>query len=143
MLVAAKMVETAPPQVEIRSESDCVMARKVVRAAATELGFGITDVTRIVTAVSELARNIFVYAKSGVMRWRALDPDPYPGIEIVFTDQGPGIADLDLAMQKGYSSGTGLGMGLPGVRNLMDDMVVETEVGRGTTVRIKKWLRRT
>ena len=119
------------------------MARKVVRAAATELGFGITDVTRIVTAVSELARNIFVYAKSGVMRWRALDPDPYPGIEIVFTDQGPGIADLDLAMQKGYSSGTGLGMGLPGVRNLMDDMVVETEVGRGTTVRIKKWLRRT
>jgi serine/threonine-protein kinase RsbT len=125
----------------IGSENDIVAARRAVRTAATELQFGITDVTRIVTAASELARNIYVHAGSGVMRWRTLQQAHRVGLELVFEDRGPGIADLSLAMQDGYSTNAGLGMGLPGSRRLMDEFQIHTHVSDGTTVSVRKWRR--
>jgi serine/threonine-protein kinase RsbT len=126
----------------IGSEGDIVMARKVVRNAATALGFGITDVTRIVTAASELTRNIYQYAGSGVMRWRCLSRDARLGLELIFEDRGPGIADVTKAMEAGFTTGKGLGMGLPGAKRLMDEMTVQSQAGKGTTVEVRKWLRR-
>lgn len=125
---------------QIGSENDIVSARRVVREAAVDLGFGVTDVTRIVTAASELTRNIYLYAGSGQMSWRRVF-HPHEGIELVFSDDGPGIADIDQAMRAGYTSGNGLGMGLPGSKRLMDDMEVSSQVGRGTRIRICKYLR--
>ncbi len=125
----------------IGSEGDIVMARRVVRNAATALGFGITDVTRIVTAASELTRNIYQYAGSGVMRWRPLRRDARVGLELIFEDRGPGIPDVDKAMEAGFSTGKGLGMGLPGAKRLMDEMTVQSLLGKGTTVEARKWLR--
>ena len=132
-----------PRQGEFRigSESDIVTARKVVRNAATALGFGITDVTRIVTAASELTRNIYHYAGSGVMRWRPLNRNARLGLELVFEDSGPGIPDVAKAMEAGFSTGKGLGLGLPGAKRLMDEMAVQSQVGKGTTVEVRKWLR--
>jgi len=123
----------------IESESDLVTVRKVVRGLATTTGFGITDLTRIVTAASELARNVLCYAGSGYMRWRTLSLDNRVGIELTFADQGPGIPDVALAMQEGYTTSGGLGMGLPGTKRLMDEMEIQTELGKGTTVTIQKW----
>jgi serine/threonine-protein kinase RsbT len=125
----------------IEAESDIVAARRVVREAATQLGFGVTDVTRIVTAASELARNVFKYAGKGVMRWRPLEDGSRCGIELRFEDCGPGIEDVARALEEGYSTGGGLGMGLPGARRLMDEMEIRSIVGNGTTVTLKKWRR--
>lgn len=125
----------------IGTENDIVMARKSIREAAVALGFGVTDVTRIVTATSELTRNIYVYAGGGVMRWHPISRDGQ-GLELVFEDQGPGIPDIAQAMQPGFSTGKGLGMGLPGSKRLMDEMDVQSEIGKGTTIWIRKWLRK-
>lgn len=123
----------------IESESNIVMARKVVRDAATSLGFGLTDVTRIVTATSELTRNIYHYANTGVMRWRVLNQGSTVGLELTFEDSGPGIPDIQKAMEPGYTTGKSLGMGLPGSKRLMDEMTIESTVGKGTTVTVRKW----
>jgi len=135
------MNEPHQGEFQITSENDIVMARKVVRDAATALGFGITDVTRIVTAASELTRNIYHYAKSGVMHWRALKQDSRVGLELTFKDSGPGIPDVERAMEPGFTTGNGLGMGLPGSKRLMDEMTIESAVGKGTTVVVRKWLK--
>ena len=136
------MTSVAEGEVPIEDESHIVTVRTTVRDAAGKLGFGLTDVTRIVTAASELARNVFRYAGAGVMRWRALKVGEASGIELVFVDHGPGIADIELAMREGYSSARGMGMGLPGARRLMDDFDLQSAVGQGTTVTIRKWCRR-
>ncbi|HXT37711.1 MAG TPA: anti-sigma regulatory factor [Chloroflexota bacterium] len=136
------MTSVAQGEVPIQDESHIVTVRTTVRDAASRMGFGITDVTRIVTAASELARNVFRYAGVGVMRWRALDDGGANGIELVFVDHGPGIADIELALREGFSSARGMGMGLPGSRRLMDDFDIQSTVGQGTTVTIRKWLRR-
>jgi serine/threonine-protein kinase RsbT len=128
-------------ELSIRSEHDIVVARRTVREAAAHLGFREADVTRIVTAASELARNVYKYAGEGVMRWRSLQSDSRAGIELQFVDHGPGIADIALALQPGYSSSKGLGMGLPGAKRLMDDLQIESVVGEGTRITLKKWLR--
>jgi serine/threonine-protein kinase RsbT len=135
------MNEQHQGEFRITSENDIVMARKVVRDAATALGFGLTDVTRIVTAASELTRNIYHYARSGVMRWRSLNQAAKVGLELTFEDNGPGIPDIDKAMEAGFSTGKGLGMGLPGSKRLMDEMTIESTVGKGTTVVVRKWLK--
>ena len=135
------MNEPHQGEFQITSENDIVMARKVVRDAATALGFGITDVTRIVTAASELTRNIYHYAKSGVMHWRVLKQDSRVGLELTFKDSGPGIPDVERAMEPGFTTGKGLGMGLPGSKRLMDEMTIESTVGKGTTVVVRKWLK--
>lgn len=128
-------------KVTIDKESDIIVVRKIVREAAAKLNFSITDITRIVTAASELARNVFLYAGSGIMKWRALDANPNVGMELIFEDHGPGIDDLEQVMRKGYSTSGGLGLGLPGSRRLMDEMEITSQAGKGTTIIIKKWRR--
>jgi serine/threonine-protein kinase RsbT len=123
----------------IKCETDIVLARRTVREAAIGVGFGVTDTTRIVTAASELARNIFKYAGEGRMTLCSLDRAGRTGLELRFIDQGPGIPDLARAMESGYSSSGGLGMGLPGAKRLMDEMEIESAVGSGTTVTLRKW----
>jgi serine/threonine-protein kinase RsbT len=130
---------TLEGQVPITVESDIVIARRTVREVATQVGFGPTDVTRIVTAASELARNIFQYAGKGTMHWRPVEDHGRPGLELRFVDNGPGIADVSLALQEGYSTGEGLGLGLSGAKRLMDTMDIESNPGQGTKITVKKW----
>jgi serine/threonine-protein kinase RsbT len=132
------------PQGEIRigAEVDIITARKVVRELASQAGFGLTDVTRIVTAASELARNVFRYAGTGVLRWRKIDTVTGTGVEFIFEDFGPGIADVDQAMQEGFTTSGGLGVGLPGAKRLMDEFQIRSEPGKGTVVKISKWRRK-
>ena len=136
------MTDMRQGEVAISEEVDIVAVRKAVRGASAAGGFGVTDVTRIVTSASELARNVYVYAGSGVLRWRLLNADGRSGIELTFEDQGPGIADVDQAMEVGYTTSGGLGMGLPGSKRLMGEMEVRSEVGSGTRVTVRKWLAR-
>lgn len=126
-------------EVSIETEGDIVLARRRVRELALATGFSPTDVTRVVTAASELARNIFQYAGKGAMRWRTIENNGHPGLELQFVDQGPGIENVEVAFREGYSTGEGLGMGLPGTRRLMDEMEIQTQRGQGTTITIKKW----
>lgn len=128
-------------EVRINSESDIVTARKIVRDTAIAIGFGVTDVTRIVTAASELTRNVFRYAGCGVMHWRMVNDGGVVGLELTFEDHGPGIPDIERAMEMGYTTKGGLGLGLPGAKRLMDEMEIESEVGKGTRVTVKKWRR--
>jgi serine/threonine-protein kinase RsbT len=133
------MIDDLQGEVSIVDESHIITVRKSVREVATRLGFGLTDVTRIITAASELARNIYHYAGKGVMHWRVLDTGTNTGIELTFIDHGPGIPDLDQVMQEGYSTSGGLGMGLPGSKRLMDEFEIKSTAGLGTTVTVKKW----
>lgn len=135
------MSEETEREVGIDAESDIVLARRAVREAALALGFGVTDSTRIVTAASELARNIFKYAGKGVVKLHALHEPDRHGLEICFVDHGPGIPDVNIAMQEGFSTSKSFGMGLPGARRLMDEMEVSSKVGVGTTVVVRKWRR--
>lgn len=135
------MIEQQSGQVPIAGESDIIIVRQFVRDRARDLGFGITDVTRIVTAASELTRNIYLYAGTGVLTWRELRQRSRVGIELIFADRGPGISNIDEAMEVGFSTKGLLGLGLPGVKKLMDEMEIKSEVGKGTTVVVRKWLR--
>lgn len=136
------MVQPLSDELPIRSEGDIVLVRKAIREAAKAIGFSGTDITRIVTATSELARNIFKYAGSGKVSYRKEYQFGQGGIAIVFADKGPGIADVTKALLPGYSSGDGLGMGLPGSRRLMDFLEINSTAGQGTTVTVRKWLPR-
>lgn len=128
-------------ELAIDTERDIVVARRMARELAMQAGFGCTDVTRIVTVASEMARNIYKYAGSGVMRWRRLVEECRAGLELQFVDSGPGIADIELALQPGYSTGDSLGLGLPATRRLMDEVDIDTALGRGTRITLKKWRR--
>jgi serine/threonine-protein kinase RsbT len=130
-------------ELPIKTEGDLVTCRKAIRTLATSAGFGMTDVTRIVTSVSELARNIYVHAGSdGVMHWQIHNQSGKVGLELIFKDQGVGIANVEQALQAGFStSNNSLGMGLSGVKRLMDEMDIVSELGVGTTVTIVKWAR--
>lgn len=128
--------ETIP----IRDEYDIVTARSAGKTIALSIGFGLVDQTRISTAISELARNILRYAKTGTVCVRLVTADGKDGIEVVAEDQGPGISNLELAMTDGHSTGKGLGAGLPGTKRLMDEFEIDTKVGRGTTVTTRKWV---
>jgi serine/threonine-protein kinase RsbT len=127
--------------VRIASDSDIVVARQVGRTLAMLLGFTGSDLTLIATAISEVARNIVVYAGHGEVLVDETTDGHRRGIVIVARDRGPGIPDLNRAMQDGYSTSGSLGMGLPGAKRLMSDFEIVTEVGKGTTVTMKKWLR--
>jgi serine/threonine-protein kinase RsbT len=126
-------------EVQIRSDNDIVAARRMVRAVAQSLDFGMTDVTRIVTATSELARNVVLYAGSGVMRWRELGISGRVGVELTVEDNGPGIANIAQVMQEGYTTSGGLGLGLPGSKRLMDEFEIASEIGKGTRITMRKW----
>jgi len=131
----------AEDRVPIRTDADIVQARQKGREMATRLGFASTDLVLITTAISELARNILLYAKDGEIMVKALNSGERNGILLVARDQGPGIPNIDLAMQGGYSTSGNLGLGLPGVRRLMDEMDIESKVGTGTTITARKWKR--
>jgi serine/threonine-protein kinase RsbT len=128
--------------VAINDEMDIMATRRTVRDVAAKLGFGMTDTVRIVTAASELARNVFKYAGSGTLRWRSLIQGQMEGLELCFEDRGPGIEDVAGAMKDGFTSGDGMGMGLPGAKRLMDEMEISTRTGEGTTVIVRKWRKR-
>ncbi len=125
--------------IPVKEELDIVTARQAGRELSRSLGFSIVDLTRITTAISELARNIILYADSGTVTIETINQADTLGIEIIAQDNGPGIADVDKAMEDGFSTSNGLGAGLPGVRRLMDDFELKTEVDKGTTIRIVKW----
>ena len=128
-------------RVAIQREADIVAARQAGRQLAQQLGFASTDQTLIATAISEVARNIVVYANEGEIVLSRAEESGRVGIQVVAIDSGPGIDNKDLAMRDGYSTKNSLGLGLPGARRLMDDFALESEVGRGTTVTMKKWKR--
>lgn len=125
--------------IQIKEETDIVRARAAAKDKARELGFGLVDQTRISTAVSELARNVFAYAGEGEVHIEELT-NPHHGIRITFIDEGPGIPNVELAMKDGWSSINSMGKGLPGAKRLTDYMEIKTEPGKGTTVIIEKWL---
>ncbi|HEY5946380.1 MAG TPA: anti-sigma regulatory factor [Kofleriaceae bacterium] len=128
-------------RVAIQREADIVLARQAGRQLAAQLGFTSTDQTLIATAISEVARNIVVYANHGEIVLSRADDGARVGIQVQAIDSGPGIDNKDLAMRDGYSTKNSLGLGLPGARRLMDDFALDSEVGRGTTVTMKKWKR--
>jgi len=127
--------------VPVRSDLDIVTARVEGRELAKELGFGVIDQARIATAISELTRNIVQYAEEGQVTIRPIEDGGRTGIEVICEDEGPGIPDIELAVQDGYSTSKSLGMGLSGARRLMDDFEIESEIGMGTSVIVRKWLR--
>jgi serine/threonine-protein kinase RsbT len=128
-------------RVAIRTDADVVTARQEARTMGAALGFSSTDLTLLATAISEVARNITTYAGEGEVALRVLRENAREGIEVVASDAGPGIADVELAMQDGYTTGNGLGLGLPGTRRLVDDFELRTRPGAGTTIRLVKWAR--
>lgn len=123
----------------IRSSEDVVMVRQAVREFAKSAGFSLVDETKIVTAASELARNVIQYGGGGTVRLEGLNDDVRRGVRLVFEDQGPGIADLDLALRDGYSTGGGLGLGLSGARRLANEFEIDSRPGVGTRVAITRW----
>jgi serine/threonine-protein kinase RsbT len=127
-------------RVPITSAEDIVTARQHVRSLATELGFDGAEVTLIAAAISEVSRNIVEYAKCGEIILRSENHGARHGLCVVARDHGPGIADVAQAMQYGFSSRKGLGVGLPGAKWLMDEFDIESKVGVGTTITMKKWL---
>jgi serine/threonine-protein kinase RsbT len=131
---------TGEARVHIRSSSDIVAARQQGRELAARIGFSISNLTMIATAISEVARNIVEYAGEGVITVKLIREGNRAGVKIVATDAGPGIADLAAVMRDGFSTGQGMGMGLPGARRLMDDFEIASEIAKGTTVVMKKWL---
>ena len=128
-------------RVAIRTDADVVTARQEARTMGAALGFSSTDLTLLATAISEVARNITTYAGEGEVLLRVLHDGGRAGIEVVASDDGPGITDVELAMQDGYTTGNGLGLGLPGTRRLVDEFELDTEPGSGTRIRLVKWTR--
>jgi serine/threonine-protein kinase RsbT len=123
----------------IKTEADIVQARQVVRKWATEQMFPLVDQTKIVTAASELARNTVIYGRGGTMRLEALTDGGRRGLRLTFEDQGPGIADLEQALTDGFTTGTGLGLGLSGARRLSNEFQLHSKPGEGTRVTIARW----
>ena len=128
-------------RIAIQREADIVLARQAGRQLAAQLGFSATDQTLIATAISEVARNIVVYAVHGEVVLTSVEDGARIGVQVTATDNGPGIDNKELALRDGFSTKNSLGLGLPGAKRLMDDFQLESEVGRGTTVTMKKWKR--
>ena len=125
--------------IPLASEQDIVLARQAIRKAALQLGFSIVDQTKIVTAVSELVRNAVVYGGGGTLKWETVAQNGKQGLRLTISDQGRGIEDLTLAMKDGWTTGTGLGMGLPGAKRLVNEFKIVSERGVGTTVIVTRW----
>ena len=125
----------------VRTDQDVVRVRQAVRTLAVAVKLSLVDQTKLVTAASELARNTLVYGGGGTVEVSRIDNGRRSGIRIVFSDQGPGIDDLDLALTDGYTTGGGLGLGLSGARRLVDEFDIDTAVGQGTTISVTKWCR--
>lgn len=126
--------------IPINIEADIFIARQNSREIATNFGFGTIDVALIATAVSELTRNIITYAGKGRLTLELIEEQRRKGIKVVASDEGPGIENIELALQDGFSTSGSLGLGLPGVRRLMDDFEIHSKFGSGTSITAKKWL---
>jgi len=134
------MPATQPSQLELRSEQDVVRARQVVRKLAQEHGFSLVEQTKLVTASSELARNTLIHGGGGHMEMEVLtEAGGRSGIRLRFVDEGPGIADMKLAMTDGWTSGNGLGLGLTGSKRLASEFDIQSAPGQGTRVTIVRW----
>ena len=125
--------------VPLRSEEDIVASRQKVRALTQQLKFSLVDQTKMITAASELSRNTVVHGGGGSMRWELLDDGVRRGLRLHFEDQGPGIADAKLALTDGWTSGTGMGLGLPGSKRLVNEFDLQSVPGQGTRVSITRW----
>ena len=126
-------------QLPIATEYDVVIARQTVRKWGAELGFNLVDQTKVLTAASELARNVLVHGGGGTARLEILNDGSRRGLRLTFEDQGPGIPDIELALRDGYTTGSGLGLGLGGSKRLVSDFDFTSTVGKGTRVTITKW----
>ena len=123
----------------ILSEQNIVASRQMVRALCQDLKLSLVDQTKMITAASELSRNTLIHGGGGRMRWEVLDAGAKTGLALHFEDEGPGIADMKLAMTDGWTSGGGMGLGLPGSKRLVSDFTVDSAPGKGTRVSITKW----
>lgn len=126
-------------ELPLRNDHDVVLARQAVRRMTQQLSFSLVDQTKMVTATSELARNTVIYGGGGTLSWEMLDGAPRSGLRLTFLDHGPGIANLDLALTDGWSSGNGLGMGLTGARRLVNAFEIDSKIGVGTRVTVTRW----
>ncbi|HEX3911903.1 MAG TPA: ATP-binding protein [Steroidobacteraceae bacterium] len=126
-------------ELPLNSEHDIVLGRQAVRRLAQDQGFSLVDQTKLVTAASELARNAFNYGGGGSLYWEVLLDGARRGVRLTFQDAGPGIADLELALTDGWTSGDGLGLGLSGARRLVNEFEIESTVGVGTRVTVARW----
>jgi len=133
--MVVQRAETHP----LHTSADVVRVRQIVRGWSVELGFSLVDQTKVVTAASEVARNTVTYGGGGTARLEALQDGGRRGLRVIFEDKGPGIVDIQRALQDGYTSGTGLGLGLGGARRLSNDFTIESRVGEGTRVTIVRW----
>jgi serine/threonine-protein kinase RsbT len=132
-------VEDTTGQQPLRSEEDIVASRQKVRVLTQQLKFSLVDQTKMITAASELSRNTLVHGKGGAMRWELLDDGLRRGLRLHFEDEGPGIADTRLALTDGWTSGTGMGLGLPGSKRLVHEFELQSTPGVGTRVTITRW----
>jgi serine/threonine-protein kinase RsbT len=123
----------------IQSSADVVLIRQAVRQFAVEIGFSLVDQTKIITAASELARNTLDYGGGGTVQLEIFQQGQRRGLKLTFEDQGPGIPDIDMALRDGFTTGTGLGMGLGGAKRLVNDFTIESAVGKGTRITITRW----
>jgi serine/threonine-protein kinase RsbT len=133
------MVVTKTESLPVQTEQDIVLARQAVRRLAQEAAFGLVDQTKIVTAASELARNTVIYGGGGAVLCELLLDGQKKGVRLTFKDSGPGIADLALAMKDGWTSGSGMGLGLSGTKRLVNEFDIDSAPGRGTRVTVTRW----
>lgn len=123
----------------VQNEEDLILVRTFVKSKSVELGLSLVNQTKCITAASELARNTLIYGKGGVVKLEIVESGGRQGLRMIFEDKGPGIKDIDQAMTDGYTSGNGMGLGLSGSKRIMDEFILRTEPGAGTSVTVVKW----
>lgn len=137
--IRPKMSILSSGELPLTNEHDIVLGRQSVRRLTQQQGFSLVDQTKMVTAASELARNTVIYGGGGVLKWALVDEGVRRGVRLTFEDKGPGIANMELALTDGWTSGHGLGLGLTGARRLVNEFEIESAVGVGTRVVITRW----
>jgi serine/threonine-protein kinase RsbT len=132
------MAVVSTEQLPVKAEPDVVAARRRVREVSSQIGFSLVDQTKVVTAACELARNTIIYGGGGTMKVETLN-GPRSGLRLTFEDRGPGIADIDMALRDGFTTGSGLGLGLGGAKRLVNEFEIDSRVGEGTRITITRW----
>jgi serine/threonine-protein kinase RsbT len=133
------MIVISKEKISIQKEQDVVLFRNRIKEVATKIGMSLVNQTKLITAASELVRNMLRYGGGGITHLEVISRNSIPGVRLVFQDEGPGIEDVTLAMKDGFSTGKSLGLGLPGAKRLVNDFQIKSELGKGTTVTIIRW----
>jgi serine/threonine-protein kinase RsbT len=133
------MIVLSKEKLSIQKEQDVVLFRNRIKELATKVGMSLVNQTKLITAASELVRNMLRYGGGGVIHLEIISRTSIPGVRLTFIDQGPGIQDITLAMKDGYSTGKSLGLGLPGAKRLVNEFDIKSEPGKGTTITITRW----